>query len=927
MSRSGIILVFIASSLSLGASYPDIFFSGDFQNVPFPEFVQDVEAQSGAHFFYLSDWTTGINISATGEKLSLSDVLREHFSGRSLHFYIDAKDNVFITNDLKLKTELPDYQDDNADTVPGAQTGKTEFIQYNKDYLEGRTTGTLETLIIGKEDENNIQNRAIISGKILDQESGEPLIGASIYIEELKTGAVTDINGQFSLVLTPGKYSAMINCMGMKEIRYFLQVYSNGTLNVAMENRIIPINEVVIKADQFHNVRGIQMGFERLNIKTIKEIPVVMGEKDLLKVVQMLPGIQSVGEGSSGINVRGSPADQNIFYINKLPVYNPSHLFGFFSSFSPDIIKDFSFYKSNIPAKYGGRLASVFDISTSQGNKKEFTARGGISPVTGHIAVEGPIKKEHSSYVLSARSTYSDWLLSQLENPDLRNSKALFHDFTANVNIEANEKNLFRAFAYYSNDRFHLASKNQYQYANIGGSLGWRHRLTSSISADFTAIFSNYSFQTLDQTFPIMAYSHDYELNHYEFKSDLIWFIGQKHTLTFGGSGILYDLDRGNVSPYGPESIRIPVELGLERGLEGAVYIGDEMKLLPRLTLYSGLRYSFYAALGPSAVHLYFPDAPREDMNILDTLHFSSGEIVQSYSCPEPRLAINYSTGSNSSVKVSYNRIRQYLFMLSNTIAISPTDQWKLCDYYIKPPLSDQISAGFYKEFPGFGINTSIELYYKKTLNLVEFKDAAEFLASPNIETEVLQGNQSAYGMEVMVKKNAGKLNGWFSYAYSRSEVLVNGEFPWDKINTGIPYPSNYDKPHAINLVANYRTKRRLSFSANMVYSTGRPLTNPLAIYYVNGQPLVEYSMRNEYRIPDYFRIDLSINMEGTLKARKLAHSYWMINIYNLTGRENAYSVYYKSEEGKINGYKMSIFGIPIVTISWNLKLGNYASE
>ncbi|MCK4750280.1 MAG: TonB-dependent receptor, partial [Bacteroidales bacterium] len=390
---------------------------------------------------------------------------------------------------------------------------------------------------------------------------------------------------------------------------------------------------------------------------------------------------------------------------------------------------------------------------------------------------------------------------------------------------------------------------------------------------------------------------------------------------------IWYDLNRGDVIPHGEESTRNPVELGGERGLQGGFYVGDEVHIMPGLTLYGGLRISYFALVGPGTVNLYYPDAPKDEETILDQVNYGSGEIIKFYGGPEPRLALNLSTGTNSSVKFSYNRLRQYLYMLTNTIAISPVDQWKLVDYHIKPPISDQVSAGYYMDFPRKGINATIEAYYKKTQNLVEFKDAAEFLSSPYIETEVLQGDQSAYGLEFMLKKNAGKLNGCISYAYSRSIVLVDGPLPWDKINNGNPYPSNYDKPHAVNLVSNYRITRRLSFSSNMVYSTGRPITAPKDIYYMNAQPIVNYSERNEYRIPDYFRIDVSMNIEGNLKARKLAHSYWMINVYNLTGRKNAYSVFFKSEEGQINGYKMSIFGAPIVTISWNFKLGNYASE
>jgi len=907
---------------------PDLVFSGDFRQTPFLQFAEQLEQENRVRFFFKPEWVEDIRISATGDSLLLSEVLEESFLGTTLRFLITEHLQIFITQDIPLISKLPFQIAVAEETGPGESLdNRSEYIQVERTYLEGRTTGKAETIIIGSEAQNVTGDRVVISGQINDSQTNEPLIGASIYIEELKRGAVSDIHGQYSLVLNPGRYSAVISCMGMKEIRYFLQVYSNDRFNIKMESRIIPINEVTVTADQYHNVRGMQMGYERLNIKSIKEIPVVMGEKDVIRVIQMMPGIQSVGEGAAGLNVRGSAADQNIFYINKLPVYNPTHLFGFFSSFNPDIIKDFSFYKSNIPASYGGRLASVFDIATIQGNQKNFMARGGISPVTGHLAVEGPIVRDKASYVLSGRSTYSDWILKQIKDPAIRNSNAFFYDLTANVNVEPNEKNLVRAFVYSSHDRFRLAETNEYRYSNQGGSIGWRHRISPALSSDLTAVVSNYGFSTVDQSFPLVAYSHTYEILHNEVKADLSWFAGQKHRLTFGAGAIFYNLDRGDVLPYGEDSKRNPVKLGKERGVETGIYIADEIRLHPKLTLYGGLRISGFALLGPATVQLYHPDGPRDSANVVGNVEYGKGEIIRSYLGPEPRIALNYLAGTNSSFKLSYNRIRQYLFMLSNTIAISPVDQWKLVDYHIKPPIADQVSAGFYKDFPEQGLNSSVELYYKKTRNLVEFKDAAHFLSSPNIETEVLQGDQEAWGIEFMLKKNTGKLNGWISYALSRSIVTVDGGQPWEQINAGEPYPSNYDKPHSLNLVTNYRTSRRVSFSANLVYSTGRPLTAPKDIYYINGQPFVNYSRRNEYRLPDYFRIDFSMNIEGNLKARKLAHSYWMFSVYNLTGRKNAYSVFFTSDEGNIQAYKMSIFGSPVITISWNFKLGNYATE
>lgn len=916
-----IILLFVCPVYGQSADHT---FSGDFDRVSFDNFVGSIQNSSGLTFYYLSEWTSGITVSASGSNLSLAAVLEQHLEPHGLAFYIDRSNNVFIIPGTIITPEDLQTGKDRNGLKPAPDV---TYVSKEEVYFGRRKETIIETVTIGESNGAVSGGPVTLYGKIWDKENGQSLIGATIYFPETKTGTVTDIDGRYQIALSPGNYPVVINCLGMKEIRYNLNIYSNGRLDIGMEDEIIPINEVVIKAEKYQNVSGIQMGFARLDNKTIKEIPLVMGEKDLLKVAQMLPGIQTVGEGSSGFNVRGSSADQNMFYINKVPVYNTAHLFGFFSSFSPDIIKDFSLYKSNIPVEYGGRIASIFNISTREGNKNRFTGRGGISPITGHIALEGPLKKEKHSFVVSTRSTYSDWILTRLEDPELRNSRVSFYDLSAGVSLEPNEKNLLKIFGYYASDRFKYADVLSYDYQNSGASINWRHRISPALTSDMAAVFGNYSFGTINQEYLTSAFEHNYQIGHYEIKSDFSWVPFRKHVITFGGSFIYYDLHRGEVIPYGAESNRIAVDLGRDQGLESAIYLGDKFEVLPGLTLYGGLRYTVFNYLGPAEVYKYLPDAPKDPEYINDTLRYDPGSLVNTYTGPDIRAAVNYQTGSNSSVKLSYNRIRQHLFLLSNTIAIAPTDQWKLCDYHIKPPVCDQLAAGFYKDFPEGGIRSSAEVYIKKVHDIIEYKDGANFIASPHTEEDILQGKQNAYGFELMLEREKGKLNGWISYTWSRSMIQVDGTHPWEKINNGLSYPANYDRPHALNVILNYRLNRRLSFSGNIVYNTGRPVTYPISVYYMNGQEVVNFSARNAYRIPDYFRTDLSINLEGNLKSKKKIHSYWMINLYNLTGRKNAYSVYFRSEDGKINGYKLSVFGTTIATLSWNFKFGNYASE
>ncbi len=871
--------------------------SFSFMNTPFEEFVKEIEAKSALKFYYLDDWVKNVTITFSGTTTQLVHVLEDLLKKDNLFLYKEDN-NLYIFPQAGMLTEIPDYN-----VSPLTERDK-DTLNYSteseKKYIKGNAIASIEVLEIGDKQKATKGTKCIVTGKIVDKSNDEPLIGATIFIEDLKTGAVSDIDGRFKMMLPSGKYKAVFDCMSMKSQAYYLRVYSSGEITIKMKMELIEIEEIKVSANRNDNIRGIQMGYERISAKTMKEIPVVFGEKDVLKVAQMLPGVLNVGEGSSGINVRGSSSDQNMFYFNKVPVYNTSHLFGFFSSFNPDVVNDFTFYKSNIPASYGGRLASIFNVTTRQGSKKKFFGQGGISPVTGHFSLEVPAIRDKVSLVVSGRCTYSDWILKKIKDEDIRKSNAFFYDGTFSVNAEINDKNLLKAFGYISRDIFSLSSIKDYDYSNLGSSLVWKHLFSSSLTVDMALIYSNYTFANNNKTNLSTAYRQSYDLDHYEFRTDFSLVNKADHKIEIGTSEIYYNLDRGNIVPYGAESKRKPVGFGKETALECAVYLSDEFTLFENLTVLSGLRYGMFNHYGTAVTHEYNP---------------------------EYRVATNYVLNGNNSLKVSYNRMYQYIFMLSNTIAISPDDTWKLCDHHISPPVADQISAGYYRNFANRGIKASVEIYRKWINNEVEYKDGADFTSSDPVETQVLQGKQRVYGIEMMIGKNAGKTTGWLSYCYSRSFIKVDGGEDALRINYGIEYPSNYDRPHSINLVLNHRVNRRLSFSSDFVYMTGRPITYPVSVYYSEGQEMLLFSKRNEYRIPDYARLDLSIILEGNLFKKKPFHSYWTLNLYNALGRKNAYSVYYSAQHGKVQGEKMSIFGVPLLSISWNYKFGNYLND
>lgn len=913
-----ILLIFVTTALFgqeevvLGRSYSD---------QTLAEFIEGVEEDQNIPFFYRQEWIDSLRSGDLSRGISLEDALDQILSGSDLTFSMESG-QVFIYPGTKLLSDLPVFDEYKPKEVVFVQEEAVRVV----DYIKTEKISEEKFITIGRRNEGSNGRVCTVYGSITNRLTGEALIGATIIIKETGAGTITDVNGAFQLRLRPGKHRISVNHMAMKEMQYGLNVLSDGDMPIELENELIELEEVTVTDKRHSNVEGMMMGFDRISTKTMKEIPVVMGEKDVIKVAQMLPGVENAGEGSSGFNVRGGTADQNMFYINKISVYNTSHLFGFFTAFSPDIVSDFSLYKNNIPAKYGGRIASIFEISTRQGNKNKFFVQGGVSPITGHIAVEGPIIKEKVTFVTSIRSTYSDWILKRINDQDIRNSNASFYDGTFGINADLNENNRIEAFVYQSSDQFSLSTRNDYEYSNSGGSLSWKHNFSESLSLDLSAASSNYRFSTVDKNNITEAYSHDYNIRHTEARADFL-FVKPGHRIEFGVNSILYDLNRGNITPYGIESNRIPVALGQDQGVENSVYVSDEFKLMPRLSLLLGLRYSHYALLGAADVQEYVPDFPKNKYNTEELIHFNAGEIVKTYSGLEPRAALNFRLAQNTSVKASYNRLRQYLFLLSNTVAIAPNDQWKLTDYHIAPPVSDQVSVGFYQDFKDQGINISVEAYKKWINDIVEYKDGADFISSEPLETQILQGSQDSHGIEFMLKKNTDRLTGWVSYTYSRSSILINGAFDEERINKGLPYPSNFDRPHSFNLVSNFRISRRVSFSSNIVYSTGRPVTLPIAAYKSEDGQYLLYSDRNAYRLPDYFRIDLSVNLEGNLKFKKVAHSYWMLNVYNATGRHNAYSVFYEVDNGQVLGYQLSIFAQPIVTLSWNFKFGNYNAD
>ncbi|MBN1651084.1 MAG: carboxypeptidase-like regulatory domain-containing protein [Bacteroidales bacterium] len=928
--KLGLVGLFIVSFAQLNQAQiskvdiANIKLSRNYSDLPWNQFVQKIEQNYSVHFYYLSGDFPDFRISFDSESIVLKKVLSDHFLQYNVFVTYDERGHIFLSKNSSITTQLsPRFFKAPAaeEETESVDSTSTNFIQTTKEFIA-------KTIIVGTKEGGVNKRTAMLSGIAVNGMTGKNVEGATVVDLISGKGTVTDEKGFYKLSLNKGKHVLKISSVNILEKQIEIDLRSTGTLDILLDDKIIMLQDVIVSAERDNKVLGTQMGLDKVSTKNVKKIPLVFGEKDIVKVALLLPGVQSVGEGSSGFNVRGSPTDQNVFYINNLPIYNTSHVAGFFSAFNADVVEEFSLYKSNIPLQYGGRLSSVFEIKTKAGNKDHFTARGGIGPITGRVTVEGPIKKEKSSFLIGMRSTYSDWILNFVKDPIIKNSHAKFGDIVTNFNFQPTENNQFNFFTYYSTDQMELFTQSNYDYQNFGLSANWKHFFNNQKnSLEVSLAHSGYKFSEENTQLEVAAYSHNNQLGHTEFKAIYAFAPIENHKFQVGINSTLYAIDKGVYNPLTGISLINYTDLGKEKGLESAFFISDEWKINDKLTASGGLRFNLFTYLGEQDVNIYKEGLPYTEDNILEVVHYSNWEPIKTYGGLDYRIGMNYLIKDNVSVKVAYNRLHQYIYMLSNTIAVSPNYKWKLSDYNTEPIIGDQFTLGFYSNIWNNRYEFSIETYYKITQNVVEIKDGANLFFNQNTEQATLQGNLDAYGIELMLKKNVGSLTGWINYTYSNSKVLVDSPFAENRINYGEPYPSNYDKPHAFNLVANYDLSRRYAISGNIVYSTGRPITYPTSIYYLNDIPTLSYSSRNAYRIPDYLRLDLSLNVEGNLLKRKLGHGTWAFSVYNVLGRKNAFSVYYEETDGNIKAYKLSIFGAPIFSVSYNFKLGNYASE
>ncbi|MDH5382445.1 MAG: TonB-dependent receptor, partial [Cyclobacteriaceae bacterium] len=879
MKQLTVLLLLFVSISALTQSKETI--SVNFQNEKFEKVIGNLESQTSYSFYYKNEWVDSLNITLKLDNVTLEEVLNGIIGGTKLTF-ITLNNQVYFVNDLKI---IDSPQILNAILPSKSDESLEKGLIFKKEYITGSSLES-KTFEIGSRNEFKPGRNSTVAGYIKDVQNGNPVEGVFIFTADMAKATTSDASGFYSINLNNGKNHLQFQLLGMKSTSRKLVVFSDGRLDVQMEEDVISLQEVTISSDRDANVLQTRMGITRIDATATKNVPVVLGEKDIMKIATTISGVQTMGEGAAGYNVRGGKADQNLILIDGAPVYNANHFFGFFSVFNSDAIDNLELHKSSIPAKYGGRLSSVFDLSTKKASKEKFIGNGGVSPVSSKFTAEIPVIKEKAGLLLSARSTYSNWVLKKIDNPSFSENRVNFNDFLFRYDHDLTEKDQITLTGYYSTDRFRLASDtlfsfSKFAYNNNNASLNWRHIFNEKWIANNSIRFSNYGYSLDYNESPRNAFTQDFQLNEKSAKSELNFYPNDSHEVMMGANVSNYLVNPGRKRPQGDESLISPKVLNPEEGWEAALFVSDQMELTPEFSLYVGLRYSAFGMVGPGKVNQYLPGEPINDNTLSKTINYNDGEIIKLYHGLEPRITTRYALNEESSIKAGYNRNRQYLHTLSNSASLSPTDVWRLSGYYLKPQIADQFSIGYYRNVTQKLIETSVELYYKNIQNLVDFKTGEEFLLNESVETSLLQGPGKSYGIELSLHKS-GKLNGWINYTYARTFIKLDGEHLEEKINGGEFFPTNYDKPHTLNVVANYKFTRRISLSFNMNYSSGRPVTYPVSTYYYKGSQFVNYSNRNAYRIPDYFRIDAGFNLEAGHKIKKLAHNYWSFSIYNI---------------------------------------------
>jgi hypothetical protein len=780
------------------------------------------------------------------------------------------------------------------------------------------------------------QNRVKVKGHIFQTDTKAPIVGAVISVSEIGYGTVTDSLGYYELIIAKGSFLVEVSHQGY--FRKYLRIETKNNLiqNFNLDEKVNDLEELKVSANSSEqNVKRMGTGVSNINARTLKKLPTLLGEVDVIKSLFTLPGVTTVGEGASGFNVRGGNIDQNLVLLDESPVFNSSHLLGFFSVFNPDAFRDFSFYRGGIPAQYGGRISSVLNVNMKDANADKLAVTGGLGTVASRLFIEAPIIPEKLSFYVAGRVSYVDQMVRLFNIKKLEGSKASFYDINAKIEFKPTKKDRISFSIFRGNDNFKLAkdtistldesAESLYQWSSSNASLAWSHYFGQKFSFKVFGLYSKYNVNITNSD-SATAFRINNWIDYKSVKAIALYNINKSNELEFGIQSNSFTVNPGTLVPTMSTSNKNAVALRNEQGIESALFLNDKIVINKKMDLSLGLRWVSYQFLGGNVVYQYEEGKPRNVLTIKDSTFYDKGQKISNYGSLEPRFSFNYALNSRSTIKASANRLRQFMQLMSGTTAALPSDRWKLSDTYIKPQMSDQVSIGYFRNSQKKSIEFSVEVFYKKLYNVIDYKDGETLLLNPHIETVVLQSNGYAYGAEFYLKKSLGVFTGWLSYTYSQSRIKIMGETEDETINNGEYFPPIFNRPHSFNAIGSYQVNKIVSFSGNFNFTSGRAITYPASKFFLSGAALPYYNSRNQSQIPDYLRLDLSMNIETHPYRTKGYRGSWNFSLYNVLARRNAYSVFFRSKtpfnlnNNTVKIYKLSVLGTIIPSLTYNFK-------
>ncbi len=882
--------------------------SGNYIHQKIPDILQDIGSRYGFRFFFRKDWLGSSAVTLNADNLPVTIFLDSllHPAGLTYVFYYPSV--IIIARSEDLAREFT----------------QNYFIEKRRqqDFLQSdKMSEATDHIVLGDSSQIGKAREGLLKGQVFDSSNGEPLPGVNINIESINKIITTGPDGKFSVQLPTGSHFISVSYVGYDTKKFDLALLGNATWNIEIFPHAIQLNEVKITGTQEQSmVHSNVAGITTLTPKDIKSLTMFLGEADVIKSILTVPGVSTTGEGTEGFHVRGGNIDQNLILQDNAILFNSSHALGFFSVFNPDLVKNVTLYKGHIPAQYGGRISSVLDVNLKGFNDDKTQINGGIGLVTGRMSADIPMFNHHTTLIAGGRLTYSDWILRQAENPDVHNSQASFYDYNFKLIQKLPHNGYLSASAYQSYDHLQFTDQFGFKWKNITYGISWEQLFKGDYFNKLSYIYGGQDNQYIKPT-NVDAYTLSNGLNYHKVKDELSISSLHNHELVTGIEGILYLASPDVMEPYRESSYVIPESIRRENGLETAVFVNDDYTISHLFSISAGLRYNYFVSLGPSTVYQYRPGEPYSISSGIDSVIYGSGQKIITYGRLAPRFSFKYSPTSVSSIKASYDRMNQFVHLISNTIAPVPVDLWQVSTRYLLPEYADNYSAGYFRNLAGDRWETSVDLFYRASSNIPLYKDFADLKLNPHLETEIINAKGRSYGAEFYIRKVTGNPSGWISYTYSRSMVRSGTQFPETTVNNGDWFPAYFDKPHQVNFVFDLQVTRGSNLSLNYSFSSGRPITAPTANYFYDSYIIPYYPGRNNFRIPNYSRLDMAYTIRRNVVRNHRYNDSVTFSVYNLLSRVNAFSVFFmRTGTGIADAYKLSVLGraFPSVTYNFN---------